>query len=156
MSVEDAAHTKKAATKPLDANERVRVRLDRLQILSWARQGRKPPKVEGFRVVRDSFVRCQTSTPTYARCRQYQSLTNDAKIYWQYERLKGWLKQWKITLIADDETGLSYAEVQTVTKYCRFFRFLTVEIAVDFCPSVGITKKFVRQHGLFGKSHRRA
>lgn len=40
----------------------------------------------------DSFVRCQTTTPTYARCRQYQSLDNDAKISWQYRRLKGWLK----------------------------------------------------------------
>jgi len=132
------------------------VRLDRVQILSWAPRGRKPPKLDGFKLTRDCFVRCQTTTPTYARRRQYQSLTNDAKVFWQYERQKGWLKPWKITLVGDDESGLSYAEIQKVLKHCRFFRFLIVELAVDFCPSVGINKRFVRQHGTFGKSHRRA
>jgi hypothetical protein len=147
---------KKAGAKPRDGGERVRVRLDRVQILSWARPGRTPPKLEGFKLVRDWFVRCQTTTATYARVRQYQSLTNDMKVFWQYQRQKSWLKPWKISIVADDESGLSYEEIQTVLKHCRFFRFLTVEVAVDFHPSVGINKNFVRQHGTFGKSHRRA
>jgi hypothetical protein len=132
------------------------VRLDRLQLRSWAPPGRKPPKLDGFRIVRDSFVRCQTTTATYARVRQYQSLSNDTKIFWQYQRLKGWLKQWKVTIVADDESGLSYEEVKKVLKHCRHYSFLTVEIAIDFIPSAGVTMRFVRQHAVFGKSRRRA
>ena len=132
------------------------VRLDRVQILSWAPRGRKPPKLPRYKIVRDCFVRRQTTTATYARSRQYQSVTNDTKIFWQYQRLKGWLKPWKITMVADDVSGLSYEEVKQVLKHCHYYRFLTIEIAVDFCPSVGIDSQFVRQHGVFGKSHRRA
>lgn len=142
--------------KSIDGCEKIRVRLDRVQILSWAPRGRKPPRLEGYKIVRDCFVRCQTTTATYARSRQYQSTTNNAKIFWQYQQLKGWLKPWKITMVADDASGLSYKEVQQVLKYCRYYRFLTIEIAVDFCISVGINKQFVRQHAVFGKSHRRA
>jgi hypothetical protein len=131
------------------------VRLDRVQILSWAPLGRKPPLLDGFKLVRDSFVRRQTSTGTYARCRQYQSTTNDAKIYWQYARLKGWLKPWKITLVGDDECGLSYEEVARVLKHCRDYAFLTVEVAIDFAPSTGVKRQFIRQHAAFGKSRRR-
>jgi hypothetical protein len=142
--------------KPIDRSEPVRVRLDRIQLVSWAPSGKSPPKLEGYKVVRDWFVRCQTTTSTYARVRQYQSTTNDAKIFWQYQRLKGWLKPWKVSIVADDVSGLSYEEVQRVLKHCRHYRFLTVEIALDFSPSIGINKRFVRQHAVFGKSHRRA
>lgn len=135
---------------------RVRVRIDRVQLRSWAPSGRKPPSLEGFRIVRDSFVRCQTTTATYGRVRQYQSMTNEAKIFWQYNRLKGWLKPWKITIVADDESGLSYEEVEKVLKHCRHYGFLTVEIAINFVPSAGVNRRFVRQHAIFGKSHRRA
>src|ERR1700730_6308761 len=134
----------------------IKVRLDRVQLVSWAPRGRKLPRLEGYKVVRDCFVRCQTTTATYARSRQYQNITNDTKIFWQYQRQKGSLKPGKIPMGADDESGLSYEEIQKVLKHCRYYRFLTIEIAVDFCPSVGIDKHFVRQHAVFGKSHRRA
>jgi hypothetical protein len=130
------------------------VRLDRVQILSWAPRGRRPPLLKGYKIVRDSFVSCQTTTATYARNRHYQSLSDDTKIFWQYQRLKGWLKPWKITIVADDSTGLSYEQIQHVLKHCRHYRFLIIEIAVDFRPSAGIDRRFVRQHGVFGKSRR--
>jgi hypothetical protein len=132
------------------------VRLDRVQLVSWAPCGRKPPLLDGFKITRDSFVRCQTTTGTYARCRQYRSMSDDMKIYWQYVRLKGWLRPWKITIVADDPSGLSYEVVEKILKHCRFYRFLIIEIAVDFRPSVGLNKRFVRQHAVFGKSRRRA
>ena len=135
---------------------RIRALLDRVQIVSWAPEGRAPPPVEGFAVTRDSFVRCQTTTSTYARCRHYNSLTNDAKIYWQYSRQKGWLKPWKITMVADDKTGLSRDEIERVLKHCRSYQFLTVEIAIDFSPSTGVSKQFIHRRAVFGKSHRRA
>jgi hypothetical protein len=131
------------------------VRLDRVQILSWAQRGLKPPQLDGYKVICDSFVRCQTTTPTYARSRQYQSITTDTKIFWQYNRLKGWLEPWKVTIVADDESGLSYEEVACVLKHCSRYHFLLVEIAVDFCQSSGVNGRFVRQHAVFGKSRRR-
>lgn len=134
----------------------INVGLDRVQILSWAPTGRKPPLLEGYKIVRDSFVRCQTTTATYARCRQFESLTNDTKIYWQYCRQKGWLKPWKITMVADDKTGLSRKEIEKVLRQCRSYEFLTVEIAIDFSPSTGVDKQFIRRHAVFGKSRRRA
>lgn len=131
----------------------IKVRLDRVQILSWAQRGRKPPlPFKGYKIVRDSFVHCQTTTATYARNRHYQSLSDDTKIFWQYQRLKPWLSPWKITLVANDTTGVSYEQIEHVLEHCRYFRFLTVEIAVDFHPQFGIDKRFVRQHGRFGKS----
>ncbi|HEU0047024.1 MAG TPA: hypothetical protein VFQ43_05390 [Nitrososphaera sp.] len=105
-------------------------------------------------MTRDSFVRCQTTTATYARCRQYKSLKDDTTIYWQYERLKGWLKPWKITIVADDKTGLSYEQIDIVLSPCRYYRFLIIEVAIDFSHSTGVNREFVRQHAVFGKSRR--
>jgi len=135
---------------------RVRVRLDRLQIASGALRGRKPPQLQGYKVVRDCFVRCQTTTATYARVRQYQSIANDTNIYWQYCRRKGWLAPWKITMVADDTTGLSRDDIEPVLRSCRSYRLLMVEIAIDFSPSTGVNKQFIRHHAIFGKSRRRA
>jgi hypothetical protein len=133
----------------------INAQIDRVQVLSWAPRGRIPPRLKGYKIVRDSFVHCQTTTTTYARNRHYQSLSDDTKIFWQYQRLKPWLKNWKITIIADDKTGLSYEQIDYVLKQCRYYRFLIVEIAVDFNSSAKMSKKFVRQHGVFGKSRRR-
>ena len=134
----------------------VRAQIDRVQLSSEAPKGRKLPTIRDFVVIRDSFVRCQTSTATYARCRQYKSVKDDTKIYWQYNRQKGWLRPWKITIVGDDKTGLSYAAINGVLKYCHLCRLLTVEIAIDFSSSSGITRQFIRQHAVFGKSRERA
>jgi len=136
--------------------QRIRALLDRVQILASAPEGRAPSPVEGFTVTRDSFVRRQTTTSTYARCRHYNSLTNDSKIYWQYNRQKGWLRPWKITMVADDKTGLSRDEIERVLRHCRSYQLLTVEIAIDFSPPIGVSKQFIRRHAAFGKSRRRA
>jgi hypothetical protein len=135
---------------------RVRVRGDRLQLVSGAPPDCRPPlKVPGFVIHRDSFVRCQTTTSTYAKCREYHSLTGDTKLYWQYGRQKGWLKPWKITIVPDDERGLTIELLQQVLGYCRFWRFLTIELAFDFSPSKAMNHRFIQRHALFGKSRRR-
>lgn len=132
----------------------IHVQVDRVQVVSWAPQGRKPPELAGFKVRRDSFVRSQTNIKTYARCRQYQSTRNQTTIFWQYERLTGWLKPWKITIVADDKTGLTYEQLEAVLGHCRHHRFLIIEVAIDFNPSTGVDRKFVRRHAIFGKSRR--
>jgi hypothetical protein len=132
----------------------IHIQVDRVQLVSGAPQGRKPPTLRDFAVTRDSFVRSQTNIKTYARCRQYQSTINDTKVYWQYERQKPWLKPWKITLVADDSTGLTYEQIETVVAHCRHYRFLIIEVAIDFSPSTGVSREFVRRHTVFGKSRR--
>jgi|HubBroStandDraft_2_1064218.scaffolds.fasta_scaffold58323_2 hypothetical protein len=142
------------AKRPHDSHD-IHVQVDRVQLVSWAPEGRTPPRVKGFKVTRDSFVRRQTSIPTYKRCRHYQSKENDAKIYWQYWRQKSWLKPWKITVVADDSAGLSYDELDAVLRHCKFWHFLTIEVAIDFSPATGVNRDFVRRHALLGKSRRR-
>ena len=132
------------------------VRLDRVQLVSGLPESRRPPDIEGFTITWDHFVRSQTTTSTYARCREYQSVTNNTKVYWQYCRQKGWLEPWKITIVPDDDSGLSREELERVLSHCRFYRFLLIEIAIDFSPSAGVNRQFMRRHGVFGKSHRLA
>ena len=133
------------------------VRLDRLQILAPVARRRKPPReIKDFVLIRDHFVGCQTTTSTYARCRTFKSSTNHAEIYWQYAPQKAWLKPWKITIIADDTEGLSRDEIERVLKHCSSYQLLMVEIAIDFSPSTGVDRHFIRGHAVFGKSRRRA
>jgi hypothetical protein len=40
-------------------------------------------------------------------------------------------------------------------KRCRYAWLLLVELALDFPPKSGINQTFVKQHAVFGKSHRR-
>jgi hypothetical protein len=134
----------------------VTIKIDRVQIVSWAPQGRKPPRLKGFKVTRDSFVRSQTTILTYERCRHYHSDENDTKVYWQYFRRSMFLKPWKVTIVADDKTGLSFDEIDTVLGHCSFWRFLIIEVAIDFSPATGVDRNFVRRHAIFGKSRRRA
>lgn len=132
----------------------VTARVDRVQILSSAEPGQRPPKaINGFDIETDTFVRMQTTVPTYARSRRYRSTTNDAQIFWQYERKQPWLEPWKITMAPDDRTGLSRGEIEAVVEHCKCWRFLLVELAIDFNLECRVDRKFVKRHGIFGKSH---
>jgi hypothetical protein len=133
------------------------VRLDRVQLVAAAPYDDSPPKrISGYKRTKDSFVRIQTTTGRYARRREYRSLTNDTAIFWQYRPRKPWLMPWKITIVPDDVSGLSRNEIERVLKYCQGYRLLLVEVAIDFSPSTGVNKQFIRGHAIFGKSHRRA
>jgi hypothetical protein len=132
----------------------VRVLLDRLQFTSEAREQEAPPKVEGFTVISDHWVRPQTDVPTYGRSREFRNRRNYAQIFWQYQRRCPWLRPWKITLIADDRYGLTADEVWSVVRHCRCCRILIVELALDFCVPPPVNDAFVRRHGIFGKSRR--
>ena len=138
----------------IDDNLLIRALLDRFQLTSESTTPKRP-KVHGFDVVWDHFVKPQTDIPTYARCRKYRSRTNDTKIFWQYQRRCPWLKPWKITLIADDRYGLTAGEVWSVVRHCQSYRILIVELALDFYVPPPVNDAFVRRHGIFGKSRRR-
>lgn len=129
---------------------RMAVKIDRVVVTSKAALA-SPPALDGYTVIRNCFVRQQTTKPTYARSTTYWSLVDETKIYWKYQPLQSWLRPWKITIIADDRKGLSYEELSNVLRYCRGYHLLAVEVAVDFSPEVGINRRFVRVHGVFGK-----
>jgi hypothetical protein len=129
------------------------VRLDRVQVLSHAPGGGcKVPVITGYETIRDGFVRCQTSTGTYARCRELRSSSSHAQVFWQYQRRKAWLKPWKISLVPNDLVGLTRQDLQPILAHCRNHRLLVVEIAFDFSIQSGVDRDFVNGHGIFGKS----
>ena len=126
---------------------------DRIRWDSWSKRGMLVPKVKGFKIVRDIKLRWRAGKPTiYARVRELLSKHSATKAYWQYERRKAWVKQWRVTLIADDLRGVTAHEAWSFCKQLRFFKLLLFELALDFPPDSGIDAGFVQRHGLFGKS----
>ncbi len=67
------------------------------------------------------------------------------------ERREAWLPPYRLTLYADDRTGLLPDEVFSVLEVLPDFRMTMLELAFDFAPDQ-VSRKFVREHGLFGKS----
>ena len=134
----------------------MRCRLDRLRIGSWCKRGMPVPKVKGFKVIRDIKLRWRAGRPPiYARVRELMSKHSATRAFWQYERRKAWVKQWRVTLIADDLRGITAREAWTFFKHFRFPKLLLFELALDFHPSSGVDADFVPQHAQFGKSRPR-
>jgi hypothetical protein len=132
------------------------VRLDRLGLSSSApSRSASPPSIAGFHIVRDTFVRSQTTAMTYARVRVLRSFTSNTIICWQYRPWSPWLKPWRIMIISDDSLGISVGEISQVVGYCRLAHVLLAELAFDFNSGSGVHKRFVRRHALFGKSRPR-
>src|ERR1700730_9386541 len=78
-----------------------------------------------------------------------------ARADWEDQRQQGWLPPWRITLIADDQTGLTPEEVNKFIKHCRQYRLVLIELALDFAPASHVDEVYVMQHGIFGKSRSR-
>lgn len=131
------------------------IRLDRLRLNSWAKAGAKLPKIGGFKTLKGFRPKPLGKSLPYGRVLKLKEETSDTKVDWEYERQKGWLRQWRITLIADDKTGLTPSQVRKFVKRCRFYTFLIFELALDFGPGSSVDCEFVKRHALFGKSRRR-
>jgi hypothetical protein len=132
--------------------DKCQVRLDRLVICGDGHVDSAMREIKGFRVDKDFRPRRQGRITTYGRVRRYASRTSAAQIVVQYKPQCPWLKPRRITLIADDELGLTQQEIESVLADCLHHRVTLVELAVDFDLGVGIDEKFVRRHGRFGKS----
>jgi hypothetical protein len=85
------------------------VRLDRL--ILTVRTSEKMPTITGYRVVKDSRVRQQGAVPTYERTRQLENSATGSKIYIQYRPLQGFLPDKRITMVGDDELGITVEEI---------------------------------------------
>jgi hypothetical protein len=129
------------------------VKLDRSIFLAELSGRGIPPQFPGFKRLRDWFVRSQTSAQTYGRVAEYVNLGSGTRFFLQYQptRLPS-LAPFKGTLVPHDQSALSSEEIQQVVGQFKSYRFLLIEVAIDFSPGSGIDVNFVRKFGLFGKS----
>jgi hypothetical protein len=131
-----------------------RVKFDRFQVLAQLPVGARPPEISGYQVVRDSFVRSQTTTQTYARVRELLNPTSGTQIFIQYHPALPGLSPFKLTLVSDDRKTMPLEEIRRILGRFTRHRFSLVEVAWDFQPTSGIDLCFVRRCALFGKSRR--
>jgi hypothetical protein len=106
----------------------------------------------GFRRLGSHFIRKQTPTPTYKRVDTFFHPTFKIKLFVQRKPTCSWLWPLKVTVIPDDNRGLSRPELDSIIKAFTAIQFLTAELAIDFSKESGIDEEFVLRHGLFGKS----
>jgi hypothetical protein len=132
---------------------KILIHLDRLQALAEASGRTGTPHILGFRVVRDNYIRQQTTQKAYARVREYLNPLTGTRLFVQYQPQLPGLPAFKITIIGVDERNLSLREVRQVMLAFPHYRLLLVEVAFDFRPESKIDLEFVRRHALFGKSH---
>ena len=131
------------------------VRLDRLRFSAEPRGGPKVPAIEGFRVLQDFRARPQGRIPTYARVKKLRSGTTSCQIVIQYKPQQGWLPPYILTIVGDDNVGIT-PEVLAAVRTSYYVRKLSlVELALDFDPSAGVDREYVLRHGVFGKTRRR-
>ena len=73
------------------------------------------------------------------------------KLLLESERRESWLPPYRLTLYADDRTGLLPDEVFGVLEVLENFHMTTLELAFDFAPQ-HMSGTLVRNNCLFGKS----
>jgi hypothetical protein len=147
--------SKRRSVGPIEegtGGSRCTAKLDRLVACGRGRVDSVLPQIEGFRVDKDFKPRAQGRIKTYDRVRRYLSRTSSAQVLIQYQPQCPWLKPWRITLIADDDLGLTPQEIENAIRDCLDHRVTLVELALDFNAAAGIDEKFVRKYGRFGKS----
>jgi hypothetical protein len=130
------------------------VRLDRLIFGATGRMSSELQKIAGFRVVEDFRAHRQGKIATYERVRKFRRVGSSSQIVCQYEPLVPWVDPCRITMIADDDRGLTPIEVEAVLVHCANHKVSLVELAIDFAEDAGVDRKFVLRHGVFGKSRR--
>lgn len=106
--------------------------------------------------MRDIRLRWRGKPLVYGRLRVLKSNDSATTASWQWDRLKGWAKQWRVTLVADDQQGITAREAWSFFKHFRFPKLLLFELALDFPPGTGVDADFIRKHARFGKSRYRA
>lgn len=131
------------------------MRLDRLIIGATRRMPLSGFEIEGFRVTEDFRPRRQGKFATYGRVRKFRSVGSSSLIVLQYQPLLAWLRYpCRITFIGDDRWGVILENIEAVLVHCTTHQIFLVEIAFDFALDVGVDRRFVLRHGVFGKSRR--
>jgi hypothetical protein len=90
----------------------------------------------------------------YGRAHWFRRFKSEMKLAVESEPRERWLAPFAVTLFADDRTGLLPDEVFGILEVLLAARLTLVELAFDFSFASGVTREYVLQHGVFGKSHR--
>lgn len=125
--------------------------LDRIQALADG-CGTKPPRIPGFKVRGDHFIRPQTPISTYRRVQILENLKTRTTIYFQYHSVCPWLAPFKITVIAGEHHYLTHSGLRAILGAFRTKRLSTVELAIDFSKNSKVDRAFALRHCICGKS----
>lgn len=109
--------------------------------------------IPGFESVRNHRIHrpADGRFQAYGRVHWFASATSGMKFLIESERREPWLPEYRLTLYADDRTGLLPADVFSILEVLPDFQMTMLELAFDFAPDQ-MNRKFVREHALFGKS----
>jgi hypothetical protein len=133
----------------------VTIRLDRLVISGAARKGACVKQIEGFKVESDFRLQGSGKIFTFERVRKFKGRRKSTLINQQYKPQKPWLAPCRFTLIGDDQTGITPAEIMALSRDITGPKVTMFELAFDFPAALKIDRAFILRHGSFGKSHRR-
>jgi hypothetical protein len=129
------------------------VKLDRLQVYCRRNPTAALRGILGFKSVRAHRINrpVDGGFQAYGYVHWFKSRKFGMKFLIESERREAWLPPYRLTLYADDVTGLLPGEVFSVLEVLPDFRMTMMELAFDFAPDQ-MNHKFARDHGLFGKS----
>lgn len=131
------------------------VRLDRLRIRSTEFPKAAVLTIPGLRITRDVFLRGRQATfKPYARVCELHS-NSGWRMSVEYDRIARWVAFCMITLVADDQKGLQPTDVFSILELLPKTELALVELAFDFEHDSDVTRQFVEQHAIFGKSRLR-
>lgn len=110
------------------------VRLDRMQFVLVENPGPLLRDLRGFRRFPSRWIKKKPNQKflPYKRAQWFWSKTSLMKFAIESDRQKPWLVPYRITLIADDRTGLLPGEVFSILELLPDFKLTTLEIAFDF------------------------
>lgn len=86
----------------------------------------------------------------YGRVQWFEDKQSTMKFLVESKRREGWLPAYRVTLFADDRTGLLPEQLFAVLEVIPRFKVSTIELAFDFPP--WISRRLLTQRVLFGKS----
>jgi hypothetical protein len=133
------------------------VRLDRLVIDSSGFPAEAVLRLPGFERTEGHLLRRREPEDflPHRRLTRFSSTTSIREMVVLTERQSLRLPPCRITMIAEDQRGLQFADVCGVLELLPDAKTVLVEIAWDFSPDSVADGAFIRAHALFGKSRRR-
>jgi hypothetical protein len=110
----------------------------------------------GFRRLQNTRIRPRNPDEFqgYGRAHWFKRNGSTMKFCVEMEPREPWLALFSVTLFADDKTGLLPDEVFAIRELMHGAKLTLAEVAIDFSLVTEVNRRFVRRHGVFGKSLR--
>jgi hypothetical protein len=129
------------------------VKLDRLQGYIRTKPTNALRGIPGFKSGQAHRIRPPAGGrfQAYGRAHWFESRTSKMKFLLESEQREAWLPPFRLTLYADDNTGLLPDEVFSVLEVLPDFQMTVLELAFDFAPEL-MNRKIARERCLYGKA----